>query len=85
MLWGAYGAHIVPGMKCANHELLLGLLYWLHKKRRTGEEIGFCLNPNFKLSLMSHPSGNEKDKKNACKTFFSHYSLSFGDLFVLLE
>ena len=75
-LWGAYGAHIVPGMKCANHELLLGLLYWLHKKR---------LNPNFKLSLMSHPSGNEKEKKNACKTFFSHYSLSFGDLFVLLE
>lgn len=83
MLWGAYGIHIVPGMMCANHELL-GLLYWLHKKRRT-EEIGFCLNPNFKISLMSHPSGNEKEKKNACKTFFSHYSLSFGDLFVLLE
>lgn len=70
-------------MMCTNHELLLGLLHWLLKQHRTGEEIGLCLSPNFKISLMSQPSGNE-EKKNACKTFFSH-SLSFGDLFVLLE
>lgn len=86
--WGVYEAHIIPGMICANNELLLGLLYQLHKKHRAGQEMGFILNPNVKIIKFDVPTFrvlNEKEEKNPCRTFFLSYSPSFGDQFVSLE